>query len=187
MKRTNTALAALMALAGTLCSCTKTETQSWYDGDKELAASILSDSTLTKVELMGRQLLSKGYNAGAGYHEVWIRDFNTFVETVMDLVPQTEVREALTVFFRLQQPNGEIVDGYVPSTTRFSDPVPYYSDADTMHIGFKNTVETDQETSLIQAVRKYVEKSGDRDFLTLDVAGQTVYERLARAVDYLMT
>ena len=86
MKRTNTALAALMALAGTLCSCTKTETQSWYDGDKELAASILSDSTLTKVELMGRQLLSKGYNAGAGYHEVWIRDFNTFVETVMDLV-----------------------------------------------------------------------------------------------------
>ena len=56
-----------------------------------------------------------------------------------------------------------------------------------MHIGFKNTVETDQETSLIQAVRKYVEKSGDRDFLTLDVAGQTVYERLARAVDYLMT
>ena len=187
MKRALTALTALTAWMFVLCSCTKQETKPWYDGETELAISILSDSTLMKVDLMGRQLLSKGYNAGAGYREVWIRDFNTFIETVMDVVSQADVREALTVFFKLQQPNGEIVDGYVPSTSRFTDPVPYYSEADTMHIGFKNTVETDQETSLIQAVRKYIDKSGDHDFLTLDVAGETVYERLKRAVDYLMT
>ncbi|MCR4920708.1 MAG: hypothetical protein K5945_03245 [Bacteroidaceae bacterium] len=187
MKRTRTALAALTALVCTLSSCTKPTPQSWIDADQQLAAAILSDSTLLKVDLMGRQLLSKGYNAGAGYHEVWIRDFNTFIETLMDVVPPTEVRSALTVFFLLQQPNGEIVDGYVPRTSRSADPEPYYSDADTLHVGFKNTVETDQETSLIQAVRKYIEKSGDRSFLCLDVAGATVYERMTRAVDYLMT
>lgn len=178
----------LWAAIGLLLSCTgqPRERVSQQKSDRDLAASILSDSTLMKVDRMGRELLTKGYNAGGGYHEVWIRDFNTFIETIMDVVPANEVREALTVFFRLQQPNGEIVDGYVPRASRWIDNVPYYSEADTAHVGFKNTVETDQETSLIQAVWKYIGKSGDRDFLSTDVAGETVYERLTRAVDYLM-
>ena len=187
MKRTFCSLTILTLMTVALCSCTKQEKKAWYNADQELAASILSDSTLIKVDRMGRQLLSKGYNAGAGYHQVWIRDFNTFIETVMDVVPQTDVRDALTVFFKLQQPNGEIMDSYVPRAAGNNDPVPYYSEADTAHVGFKNTVETDQETSLIQAVRKYVEKGGDREFLNLDVAGETVYERLGKAIDYLVT
>ncbi|MBQ7180664.1 MAG: hypothetical protein IJR87_05160 [Bacteroidaceae bacterium] len=157
------------------------------ESDRNLAASILSDSTLTKVERMGRELLSKGYNAGGVYHEVWIRDFNTFIETVMDIVPKENVREALSVFFKLQQPNGEIVDGYVPKASQWRDNVPYYSEADTTHVGFKNTTETDQETSLVQAVWKYVEKSGDRDFLSMEIAGESVYKRMERAMEYLTT
>lgn len=178
----------LGAIIGLLLSCTgqSRERIGQQESDRDLAASILSDSTLTKVDRMGRELLTKGYNAGGGYHEVWIRDFNTFIETIMDVVPAHEVREALTVFFRLQQPNGEIVDGYVPRASQWRDNMPYYSEADTMHVGFKNTVETDQETSLIQAVWKYIAKSGDSDFLSADVAGETVYARMERAVDYLM-
>ncbi len=178
----------LGAATGLLFSCTERPKAriSQQECNRELATSILNDSTLIKVEQMGRQLLSKGYNAGGVYHEVWIRDFNTFIETVMDIAPKENVREALSVFFKLQQPNGEIVDGYVPRASQRRDNVPYYSEADTTHVGFKNTTETDQETSLIQAVRKYVEKSGDRDFLSLDIAGETVYERMKRAVDFLL-
>ena len=178
----------LGAATGLLFSCTERPKAriSQQECNRELATSILNDSTLIKVEQMGRQLLSKGYNAGGVYDEVWIRDFNTFIETVMDIAPKENVREALSVFFKLQQPNGEIVDGYVPKASQWRDNVPYYSEADTAHVGFKNTTETDQETSLIQAVRKYVEKSGDRDFLSLDIAGETVYERMKRAVDFLL-
>ena len=135
---------------------------------------------------MGHSLLTRGYNAGDGYSEVWIRDFNTFIETSMDAVSPSDVREALTVFFMLQQQNGEVVDGYVlKEDFDWDDSVRYYSEAAPRHVGFKNTVETDQETSLIQAVRKYVERTGDTDFLSLEVAGMTVYERMQAAIDYL--
>lgn len=51
----------------------------------------------------------------------------------------------------------------------------------------KNTVETDQETSLIQAVFQYVEKSGNRGYLETVVDGKTVLERLEMALEFLYT
>lgn len=159
----------------------------WNDSQQELAASILEDKTLTVVDSMGHRLLSKGYNAGSGYSQVWIRDFNTFVETAMDVVPTDNVKEALKVFFLLQQKNGEIVDGYVlKKDFNWDDPDRYYSKNAPDHVGFKNTVETDQETSLIQAVKKYVDRTGDKGFLLEKVAGQTVYQHLKDAVNYLL-
>jgi len=54
------------------------------------------------------------------------------------------------------------------------------------HVGFKNTVETDQETSLIQTIAKYIAKTNDRSILDEEVAGMTVYQRLAFSVEYLL-
>jgi hypothetical protein len=51
----------------------------------------------------------------------------------------------------------------------------------------KNTVETDQESSLVQAVRKYVSATGDRTILQERLAGVTVRERLGRALRYVLT
>ncbi len=48
-------------------------------------------------------------------------------------------------------------------------------------------VETDQETSLIQIVGKYVRKTGDRSILSEVIGGKTVMERIEDMVDYLMT
>ncbi len=163
--------------------------KTWNDSEKELAKAILEDQTLAIVDSMGRSLLLKGYNAGTSYSQVWIRDFNTFIETVLEVVDPDEVKNALKYFFLLQQPNGEILDGYMPKESfpwgsRYEPP--YYNDADAIHIGFKNTVETDQETSLIQAVRKYVEKTGNTAFLKEELAGESVYARLSKAVDYLI-
>jgi hypothetical protein len=48
-------------------------------------------------------------------------------------------------------------------------------------------VETDQETSLIQAIHKYILKTGDKDILSEEVAETTVYERLRIAIEYLLS
>jgi glycogen debranching enzyme len=53
-------------------------------------------------------------------------------------------------------------------------------------LGHKNTVETDQESSLVQAIYKYVGKTGDDSLLAEQVNGLTVRQRLAMALDYLL-
>lgn len=174
-------------LAATLSCSGPKEGKSWRMPDKDLAQAILADRTLDVVDSMGHALLKKGYNAGSWYVEVWIRDMNTFIETSLEVADPGEIKEALKVFFALQQENGEILDGYVPkSNTSWSDPFPYYTSAAPDHVGFKNTVETDQETSLVQAVYKYVMKTGDSGFLSETVAGKTVLERLSDAMGYLL-
>ena len=105
-------LSSVVILAGS-CS-TRPKAQAWNDSDKELAHAILSDHTLDVVDSMGHKLLLRGYNAGDGYIQTWIRDFNTFIETILEVVEPADVKEALTTFFLMQQENGEILDGYVP-------------------------------------------------------------------------
>ncbi len=185
MMKYNLLTASLILL---LFSCgSPQKNDSLNNSDTELARAILADKTLDKVEKMGKELLSKGYNAGSGYSEVWIRDMNTFIETSLEVVEPSDVKKALSYFLLLQQPNDEIIDGYVlKGRVDWYDPNQYYSDNDPDHVGFKNTVETDQETSLVQAVRKYVEKTGDIDFLSEDMAGKTVYQRLKAAMEYLL-
>jgi adenine specific DNA methylase Mod len=47
---------------------------------KKLAEKILKDHKLDTVLDKAKALLSKGFNAGDGYPQVWIRDLNTFIE-----------------------------------------------------------------------------------------------------------
>ena len=155
--------------------------------NRDLAEKILADESLDSVYVKATALLKKGFTAGDGYPQVWIRDFNTFIETSCDVFDNTIIRENLLTFLRLQQPNYEIVDGYVlKGHVSWDDPNIYSSPFDTTHVGFKNTVETDQETSLIQAIGKYIEKTGDRSILEETIAGLTVKERLSKAIDYLL-
>lgn len=162
-------------------SCTTTKPQ------QQLAETILNDTTLHQVDSMARSIISQGFNAGSGYSQIWARDMNTFIEVACEETNQTDIRNAILLFFALQQPNDEMIDGYVlkPDFTWY-DNHPYYADAAPDHVGFKNTVETDQESSLIQIVGKYIRKTGDTSILREDVAGRTVLERMDDMVDYLM-
>ena len=162
-------------------SCTTTNPQ------QQLAETILNDTTLHQVDSMARSIISQGLNAGSGYSQIWARDMNTFIEVACEETNQTDIRNAILLFFALQQPNDEMIDGYVlkPDFTWY-DNHPYYADAAPDHVGFKNTVETDQESSLIQIVGKYIRKTGDTSILREDVAGRTVLERMDDMVDYLM-
>ena len=158
-----------------------------HNNNKELANIILEDKTLDTVYLKATQLLKKGFTAGDGYPQVWIRDFNTFIETSCDVFDNSVIRQNLLTFLSLQQPDFEIVDGYVlKGHVTWNDPNIYTSPLDTNHVGFKNTVETDQETSLIQAIWKYIKKTGDKQILEEKIGGLSVLERLSRAIGYLI-
>jgi hypothetical protein len=154
---------------------------------QELADRILADTTLTIVDNLAKDVIKDGFNAGSGYSQVWARDFNTLIETSLDVRPKEEVRGAILLFFALQQKNDEMVDGYVlKKDFTWNDDTPYYSEAAPGHVGFKNTVETDQETSLIQLVGKYIKRTGDVQLLTEKVAGITVLSRMEKMIAYLL-
>jgi hypothetical protein len=149
-----------------------------------LARRILDDSRLDEVRRMGLALLRSGLNAGSGYAEVWIRDLNTFIVPALEVTPRETLREALLVFFHFQGDDGNIVDGYVPVERAHVDYKYRTSPTRPQFRAHKNTVETDQESSLVQAVCRYVRTTGDHGFLDERVNGRTVRQRLAEALDY---
>ncbi|MDE5677278.1 hypothetical protein [Phocaeicola sp.] len=155
--------------------------------NQQLSEAIRQDASLEKVDSMARAVIRKGFNAGSGYSQIWARDMNTFIEVACEESEPNDLRNAILLFFAMQQPNGEMIDGYVlkPDFTWYDD-TPYYSEAAPEHVGFKNTVETDQESSLIQIVGKYVRKTKDRSILEENIAGRTVMERMDDMVNYLM-
>ncbi|PWJ54475.1 amylo-alpha-1,6-glucosidase [Dyadobacter jejuensis] len=148
-----------------------------------------SDSTLSIVKAKALEVVKTGFNAGDGYGEVWIRDYNTFITLSGEVHPSEVLKENLRVFFRLQGTDGNIVDGFIPLQTAKESKGGYdyiYNELEPQYAGHKNTVETDQETSLIQAVYKYVKLSGDTAFLSEKIGAFTVAQRLNRAVEFLM-
>ena len=154
--------------------------------DKALASEILADPDLPPVLNKARALLKTGLTAGSGYGEVWIRDLNTFIEVSLEVNPATDIRAALLTFFKFQEANGDIPDGYIPKER---GSVGYKYRRSTLAPGLlahKNTVETDQESSLVLAVRKFVTVTGDRSLLTEEVSGKRVLERLELALDYVL-
>lgn len=131
--------------------------------------------------------MKTGFNAGDGYGEVWIRDYNTFIELSCEVYPKEEIRENLLVFFRMQGVDGNIIDGFIPKSRVHDGGYDYiYSDLEPRYAGHKNTVETDQEASLVQAVYKYIMKTNDSQFLNEVVGSLTVKDRLERSLEFLM-
>ena len=152
---------------------------------------ILENRPIDEVNRMAHQIVSSGLNAGDGYGEVWIRDFNTFIQVAMDVSPDSVVTHALNTFFHFQGKTGDIVDGYIDIKKAELDNVGGYkyrlADSCPQYAAHKNTVETDHETSLIQAVYQYVKKSGNKAYLKSVINGKTVEQRLEDALNFLMT
>ena len=154
---------------------------------QHLAEKVLSDSSLSKVKAMAIALISNGFNAGSGYGEVWIRDFNTFIVPACVIQPKDSIKDKLRVFFQMQGDDGNIVDGYINRSTANGGYDYIYSANAPQFAGHKNTVETDQESSLMQAVYKYIACTNDTSFLYSDINGKTVRQRLNEALQYLLT
>jgi len=154
--------------------------------DKDYKHKIEHNELMNTVDSMARAVVATGFSAGDGYGEVWIRDFNTFIELSMEVLDEELIRKNLNTFFAFQTPTGEVVDGFVDINKanlsynyRRSENAPEFA-------AHKNTVETDQESSLVQAVYKYVTKSGNKSYLQTELFGQTVLERLEAAMRFLL-
>lgn len=155
--------------------------------DTDLAGQIRNNEYFPLVKAKALEVMKTGFNAGSGYREVWIRDYNTFIELAAQVFPKEELKENLLVFCRMQGEDGNIIDGFTPAEkiakgeTDFS-----YSKLEPRYAAHKNTVETDQESSLVQAVYKYIKITGDSTMLAEKVGDKTVGQRLEWAMDFLM-
>lgn len=151
------------------------------------AEQIAKQEYFPYVKTKALEVMKTGFNAGDGYREVWIRDYNTFIELAAQVNKKEVLKENLLVFFRMQGEDGNIIDGFTPAEkikkgeTDFS-----YSKLEPRYAAHKNTVETDQESSLVQAVYKYIQLTGDRSILDSVVGDKTVRERLEWSMDFLM-
>jgi len=87
----------------------------------------------------------------------------------------------------MQGDDGNIIDGFIPKEKVGSRGYDYiYSELEPRYAGHKNTVETDQETSLIQSVYKYVRVTGDKTILKEVVGGKSVAMRMEWAMEFLI-
>ena len=140
---------------------------------------------MDRIQARAKELIGQGLIAGDGYQEVWIRDLATIMHTACQGCPHAQIERALQTFFDFQRPDGEILDRTLEE--KF---LPYVSFHYTRPdypglIGHKNTVSADQESSLILAVRYYVESTGNWDYLERIIDGRSILERLEDALNWL--
>jgi len=178
--------AGIVAGIGALVAWASPQT-AWADPMDEptLARTILGDTRFGAVKERAAGIMETGFNAGEGYVEVWIRDVNTFIELACDVREHEEVREHLLLFFYFQGDDGNIVDGLTAAAQagRGYDYIRVDSQPD--FAAHKNTVETDQESSLVQAVCRYARLTGDRSIFDDVIEGKTVAQRLDDAMVFL--
>jgi len=154
----------------------------------ELRTKIKIDRYFPFVKAKALEVMKAGFNAGDGYREVWIRDYNTFIQLAAQVNDKAILKENLLVFFRMQGEDGNILDGFTPIEKVGKGEYDfYYSKLEPRYAGHKNTVETDQESSLIQAVYKYIRLTGDSAILDEKVADKKVGERLQWAADFILS
>lgn len=156
------------------------------DQNKNLMKQIQTNEYFAFVNEKALEVVKTGFNAGDGYGEVWIRDYNTFIELSAEVFEPDALKENLMVFFRMQGEDGNIIDGFIPADKAGGGYDYIYSELEPRYAGHKNTVETDQESSLVQAVYKYVQATGDVSILDEKAGKKTVAGRLEWSMDFLM-
>jgi len=148
---------------------------------------IKTDQNFAFTKQKALEVMKTGFNAGDGYREVWIRDYNTFISLAAQVNDKSVLKENLLVFFRMQGDDGNIIDGFTPAEKIGAEKYDFiYSKLEPRYAGHKNTVETDQESSLMQAVYKYIQLTGDRTILDEKIGDKSVKERLEWSMDFLM-
>jgi glycogen debranching enzyme len=172
----------LLTLLAAACAAPVRKTE-----NKALVAKIAGDEYFPFVKSKALEIMKSGFNAGDGYREVWIRDYNTFIQLASQVFPKEELKENLLVFFRMQGEDGNIIDGFTPIEKVGKVAYDFsYSKLEPRYAAHKNSVETDQESSLVQAVYKYIQLTGDSSILQEKVGEKTIAGRLEGAMEFLM-
>jgi len=157
-------------LVGLVCCAAQSTVRAETLGQK-----ITSDSRLYTVLADGQHLLeTAGFSAGGGYSPVFIRDYITFLPAQCGLVPDAQLKANLLQFFLLQSDDGNIVDSHEGPSAPGATPATLPS-----------MVESDQGSSLVQAVSKYVQCTHDSSLLKERVRGMFVLDRIRSALQFV--
>lgn len=118
-----------------------------------------------EVSFKGRIGRVDGFSAGAGYPQIWVRDANTIIPASRYFYPASYMHSWLDELLSYQRPDGSLPDWF-----------------DSRGVTDKNTVETDQEASAVQAGRQVYELLGP-GWSDGDIRGARTRERMERALE----
>jgi hypothetical protein len=121
-----------------------------------------------EVSFTGRTGRVEGFSAGAGYPQIWVRDANTVIPASRYFYPASYMRSWLDELLSYQRQDGSLPDWF-----------------DSRGVTDKNTVETDQETSAVQAGRQVHELLGP-EWSDRDIRDVQMRERMERALEYVL-
>jgi hypothetical protein len=137
----------------------KLEYQTDYPEINKLNNLIVNTTTISATVLVTDEKPIYGFYAGSGYPQFWIRDSATVIQTGRYLFPDIYFSSWIEAFCENQLENGSIND-YIS-----------YGNG-------KNTVETDQEASLVHSAYLYYKMTGNTSWLEKQVRGKRVIDRI---------
>ncbi len=122
-----------------------------------------------RVAFRGRTGYVRGFAAGSGYPQIWLRDAATIIPASRFFYTAPYLKSWLLEHLFHQKADGQLQDWL-----------------DSRGIVDKNTTETDQETSTVHAAMQVSDLVGP-EWLAEAVDGRTVLDRLDRALLYVWT
>ncbi len=126
-----------------------------------------------------------GFQPGKDYADMSIRDIAWTLETAQYYYPAEYLRQPIEAYLRRQHPtNFPYTPANVDPNTDLGAIAGLISPQGQSH---KQTITSDEETNLIHAAYLYYNLTYNTVWLTSDINGQPVIERLNRAADWLYT
>jgi hypothetical protein len=135
---------------------------------KELFNLIRVTLTHNQVAFQGKTGLISGFAAGSAYPQIWLRDANTIIPASRYFYEIPNLRSWLIEHLAAQKDDGSLED-WLDSRGKTD----------------KNTTETDQETSAVQAAGQISRILGDV-WLDEKTNGEAVLSRLEKAMFYVL-
>ncbi|MBN2246801.1 MAG: hypothetical protein JW755_13270 [Candidatus Aminicenantes bacterium] len=120
-----------------------------------------------KVEFNGKNGKIYGFSPGSDYPQVWLRDANTIIPASRYFYAREYLVSWLEEHLYFQKSDGSLEDWF-----------------DSEGNTDKNTTETDQEAGAVQAAYQVYQLLGKK-WLTKEINGKTIIERLDSALDYV--
>ena len=119
------------------------------------------------IDFAGKEVKVHGFSAGKEYPQIWLRDANTIIPSSQFFYDKYFIASWLEEHLTLQKENGTLEDWL-----------------DSSGASDKNTTETDQESSAVQAAYQVFKLLGP-DWLEKQIKGKTVIHRLEESLTYL--
>jgi hypothetical protein len=152
----------------------------------------------TEKRFEGQSGMVRGFGAGTGYPQIWLRDSATVIPVSRFYYSSEYLTTWLEEHLSHQSADGSLYDWIAAGArSNFLEGAPRAKEvyrAKSKVPGEagvisadKNTTEADQETSAVDAAYQVFQITGDRKWLRKQIRGETLVNRLDRSLGYLLT